>query len=464
MRKILILTLILITLTGWGAKKYVTSTGSDSGNGTKQSPWATIYKAVQSTNVPDTIMIGSGLTITSACYVKPGVSVIGTGYAINCSGTSSNLVFGSQTVTDGNQTVEGLIMEGNMKGYSGIFVQNRNHVTIKNCTVRNFINQGITLYNPGVEIPPKISGCIVQDNQVINCSRYYAPGSGGALWITGQRDILIRGNRVINTFRSGDSTGFAFKSSYLMSALMDSNSFKIIGHDDNFRWAFAVEANNNCGGVEFSNDTIQGVFDIAGKRSTGVSVHGCVIGHPVLTRYIQTGIYLEANNEISDIRIYDNTIQNVCYALRFTPQYPGSIAQRIYIYNNTFSNIGILGVSNGYGIYSVGSSSTAIVRDVCIDDNIFIASTGNTQVTAISLPHSCIVSNFRIRNNLITGFENAPIITQGGYPKGRIDGLVIQDNVFYDNGNGNNPKWWGEIPTQITNTGNLKGGSVKFVY
>ena len=469
MKKLLALIVLLCSIQVALATTYhATTNGNDTtGNGTT-NPYRSLYKcSTVALEVGDSIILGTGTFYnTRACFISTGVSVRGAGQTltiINCSNNSSNIVFESATVINGNQSISNLKLDGNNIGYGGIYSRNRHSVTIKNCYIQNFTTFGIYIANPGTDLIPLVSGCVIKYNTLINCSRYYAPGSGGALWVTGQRNISIRRNLVYNPFVTGDSTGFAFKCSSLQNALIDSNSFKIIGHNDQVKWAFAIESNNNLGGVEFAADTVQGTFDIAGRNSLkqtytfSVSVHNCIIGYPTLTTYQQQGILLEANVSISDVYIYNNYIQNLCYAFRLTPQYANSITQRIYVHNNLFRGIGQVGVNNGYAVYSVGSMPSAIVRDIYFDNNTIIAAEiANTQVTAFSLPTNCTVKNFRIRNNIIVGFENSPIMTYGGYLLGTIDSLYVQSNVFYQNGNTNDAKWWGEIPTNIISDNNVK--------
>lgn len=113
--------------------------------------------------------------------------------------------------------------------------------------------------------------------------------------------------------------------------------------------------------------------------------------------------------------------------------------------------------SYGWGITWAGNGG--FFRNTYLYNNTFIASTLATrsQLVAINLPvRNSTVDVYKLVNNIMIGFDNSPIMTDGSYTTGTIDSLYLQNNIIYQNGNSNDPKWWGVVPTNIFSSGNLK--------
>jgi hypothetical protein len=113
--------------------------------------------------------------------------------------------------------------------------------------------------------------------------------------------------------------------------------------------------------------------------------------------------------------------------------------------------------ANGWGITWAGNGG--FFRNINVFNNTFVASilATRSQLVAVNLPvRNSTTDVYKIINNIMVGFDNAPIFTDGGYPTGTIDSLYMQNNIMYQNGNSNDPKWWGVVPINIFSSNNLK--------
>lgn len=470
MKKILILLLVLFASLTQATKYYASHTGG--GNGLTPGTPCTMAVARTLATAGDTIVPLNGTyTITIQYNVPVGVSIIGSDSAnviFNCSYAQANFALESATIVNGNQLLQGFTLNGNMVGGIAIYIVKRNNVDINAISVKNFKDRGIHNQNPTGGLAPSITGCDVTNSRIVNCSQFTAGGSYGNLWINGCKDFIIRNNYIEASFRSGDSAGFALKMAAIANCIIDSNDIRVINHNDNLRWAFALESNHNWGGVTYRNNNFQGLVDFAGYH-TFKGVYGFslkfiynTVGHPEMTSYLQSGILLEATGTdgyFSGVEIAYNTIKNVVYGIKIENTYANSVFQDIHIHHNIFSPLGVLGQTYNYGYGIMNSSSavlTSTIRDIYIDNNIFIANNaeGTRQSAAIELPIQSNAHNIRVRNNISVGFDNAWIMTR--YSTGTLDSVYVQNNIAYDNANSNDPRWFGIIPTNFIAENTIK--------
>jgi len=449
------------------AQFYVSTTGSNSNTGKVGSPWLTLVHAINSVTGPATINIAAGTyNNTSLLNLRSGVSLVGAGSAstiINSTYHDDNLNLYSATYVDGNQTIKGFTLNGLNTGHSAIYCRNRNNVTFEDLIIQNFTIYGLLLGNSNENGATLCSGNKVKDCRIVNNSTYQSGGSPANLWIVGQTDLTVTGNYVESTFRTGDLAGFAFKASNLENALIDDNEFKVINHNDELRWCFAAEINNTRGGVIVSNNVLQGIVDIAGTNtvkgsySYSIDIKNNTIGHPTFSAYGNSAILLEAGVEMSDVYIRNNVIKNVIAGIRFTPL-NSNIIQRIHIHQNLMHGIGkdVAG-ANGFGIWGLSDMPEATIKDIEVYNNTIVATTESvgTQWAGICLPSGCISQNWHIVNNIIVGFDVAPVMTFATPTSGTVDVLNLVKNCFYGNGNSDAVKWLGIIPTNIFELGTI---------
>jgi len=468
MKRILLFLSVLISLQGFAGKWYVSSTGNNGALGNLPAfPLGTIPYA---TNIAqnDTVYIMGSVYSTSIAYLKLHTSVMAYDTSakiicnVNTGGTA--LAYYSATIVNGSTSqISGIEFDGMNTAYGAIISTRVGGMTIKDNYIHDFKSVGIHLYNPATTSPTCV-GTTIYNNVVINCARYLYPGSYGNIWAMGQKNLVVRKNTVTATFITGDSAGFAFKASHLENSKIDSNDFRVIDHNDGLRWAFAIEINWNFGGNEIAHNTLQGIVDIAGNNPGKgaydycVAIHDNLIGHPVLTAYWQLGILIEAGSPgaTRDILIYNNTTRNIATAL--SVYHSGTaLIENVKYHHNLIDNVGrTTGGGSGYAINISGNYAGSIVRNFELDNNTIVGSGNGTAVTAIAFSGGSKTRNIKVRNNIISTFPNAAILTPGTPISGSIDTLTLQNNLIYNCGNSNNPRWYGITPTNLTNTGTIK--------
>lgn len=459
---------------------YVSTTGNDTtGDGSIESPWATLHKACAEVTTPgDIIYINEG-TYTEAqqSILRLGVNIQGAGkdlvtidYSYADGGT---IEMWSATIEETPSSISGIKIDGQNIGYNAISITRRSNVTIDNCIFVNFLNGGVYAtdgYDNDTN-SPAISGVNVTNCEFTDCTRYLAEGSFGSIWHRGCKDYEVLNNTCTANYITGDLAGFLLKASRIQNVKISGNTLKIIDHNDGTKWAFAIEYNHVLGGIEIDNNTIQGVMDFAGYRCMkglydySLWIHNNIIGHDSISTRYQDGIYLEnyslnSSQNMSDVIIEDNVIKNVTKAITFMKVATNNQSHfnNINIRRNIMSNIGIISGSGlGWGITWNGNGG--VFDNIYIYNNTITATTevGTNPLVGINLPvRGSTTTNYRIINNIIQGFDNSPIMTDGSYLTGTIDQLYIQNNDLYLNGNSNNPKWWGIVPTNITTSDTLK--------
>jgi hypothetical protein len=466
MKTLLLAISILISSQLLAVRWYVSGSGSsDSYAGTRIAPFATLTKAASSQQGNDTIVVNGTVTNYITVHFKITANLMAdefNGGTVICLANSTNINYYSATAAEGGFSISGITFDGQNSGYGAIMISRLHNPTVKNCIIKDFIDGGLDFRNPDGGAP-NITGLKCINNIITNCTGYLAPGSYGNLWITGQKNAIVSGCKVTASFRAGDNAGFAVKTSHTENIKFFDCEFIVVGHDDGPKWCFAMENNHVFGGMEIYNCRIQGVIDFAGTNcikgiyAYSVYVHDCVIGHDSQSSRYQYGIFLEVTGGImEDVYITDNEFKNLTAVLQFYNA-SSETTKRIYFLNNLCYEIGqITGSGVGWGIMQSGASTTATLRDVYIDNNVFKAMATGSQIAAIRLPYRIATRNYNARNNIIMGFENAPIITDGGVLTGTVDTLRLQNNLIYQNGNSNNVQWYGIQPTNIVNTGTLK--------
>jgi hypothetical protein len=464
---------LICNLSVFASKKYVATTGNDRNPGTQASPYLTVKYGVEHST--DTCFINSGNynLPNFQILVHAGIKLVGADSSntiLNCTYTTSG-TFGlwSATAAIGNNSFYNLKFEGNRVAYAAIYVTRRSNITLNRCVIQNFNNSAIIVTDALDDDSPGISGIVITNCQFINSSSYFALGSGGIVWLRGTKDGTIANNIISASYRTGDSAGFGLKMSHLENYSIHDNVIKVLNHDDASKWIFAAELNHILGGVEVYNNTIEGIFDIAGhhcqkgKYSYSLSFHNNLFGTQTLTSMYKYGLQLEnipnkGELEMSDVLIYNNTFRNLSRAI-ICMLYPQTVLKKISIYYNVFYNIGWNNSKQEGNVFSCMGPGKSNIRDIYIDNNTIMAAevAGGSQGTAINLPErGCTTHNFRIRNNIIQGFDHSPVETGNLYPTGIIDSLYILNNDFFQNGNSNDPFWHGITPSHIFSSGGIK--------
>jgi hypothetical protein len=483
LKKLLIILFLFVSIIAHATTYYVATPangGSNSNSGASNSPWATLsYACGQVPTGSHIIHVNAGsYSESSQCVLKVGVSIEGasmlTTTIVSSVGASALLNLVSASYYTAAQHISGIYFDGNSQNtYYALQSYGRSNLEIYNCTFINFARYGLRIFgNPqGYGESTSITyatGISIHDNIITNCA-YYEHGIGGGadVYMACLEDPQIYNNTITQS-RSLNGSGWNVNGcgiktdGWTRGVHIYNNTLtgSPINDTENTTdsWDFAIEMWGDVGsiteGVHIHDNTIYNWYiDIAGRITRpgsyafGCSIHDNIIGCASLPSVNKMGIWIEANTSVDGLYIYNNIIKNVAKGIYF---YAG-VAQacnftNFYIYYNLIYNVGIdqSGFDDGNGITwsnRVGTANT--VSNINIYNNVIAASTrsGSTQYDGISLMPSSAgtASTFNIKNNIITGFDHAPISTRISWlpGAGTISSLTVSNNIFYGNGNSN---------------------------
>ncbi len=444
--------------------------GNDNtGNGSKASPWKSLYKACIETTKPGaTIHVNAGTYLeTSVCKLAPGVNIEGDGKALSkiiCSAnendyTAQLFLFSETADTKGNQTIQNIWLDGNnLEASVGIEVIKRSNVKILNCKLTNFRHKGIVFGGIGDRVPSV--WCV--DNEVSRCEIYncagYVNGSGeGAIYLGGQDGFEISYCDINQTQRSSGQNGFPIKlfngDGYNRGIQIHHNTITKAPYDGT--WDFAIEVSQwDQGGLHIYNNTIDGNIDLGSRRKTkydySAYIHHNILGKAVRSNSTERGIIIE--NVSNDLYITHNYFHNLSNAIVISTTYPSDSINNLYIQYNIFDKIGVS--SNSYNSYGIQVYNEVLkFSNWYIDNNVFTGNTSNNGGrVGFALPSKGKGRNIRLRNNIFIDFDLAWL---DGSSTGSLDGLWIQNNIAYNCGNNNNPSYKnGYQPINITSQNN----------
>ena len=472
MRKLSILIFLLTSLSIHSQTTYyIATTGNDAtGNGSISNPWKTLFKACNTVTSGNIIHINSGTYLENTrCVLAAGVTVEGepdgTSIITNTSLTSRinygpngsngdailNLV--SSSVINGNQEIRYLKFDGsNLTCSHALYIMNRHNVRIHHCTFINFNYCAVVWWASGTGdgIPPatRLSGSEFYNNTVTNSAGYNAPDGSyyGALYCGGHTGMLIHDNIMIENSHSVGHQGWPIKFWLWGGMMLGCKIYNNYLEKTDFSvWDFAIESTGE-DGMEIYNNTIIGGIDLNKQNYSGVYawsayIHDNIIGPSSgVSALTVAGITLEHNN--TNVLVERNTVQNCSPAILFTPR---SQAQtNVIIRYNIFKNIR---TSSYYDSgLTVNGTGGVIFSGFYIHNNIFHGYSPSNLAYGIRITHpgggSYSGNNLQIINNIIMNFIGAGTSFSGPVyltSAGSISNLYIQNNIFYNNGNSNEP-------------------------
>jgi len=445
----------------FGATYYISTTGNDtSGNGSLSTPWKTLKYAVTkvAANQGHTIQLGSGIFIENGMIdLPPGVNIIGAGKALTILKAVSSFYYypaspgyspskflislSSSSSVNGNQTLSGFAIDGDSKQlHGGIYVYNRNNITIDAVKVQNTNYTGIWLWN--------VTDSSLKNTDLTNC----AWGSTG--YCSGALNLGNLTRVDIDHLTVDEGKGYGIKAIGPSGA---NNLTEVKIHDSRISvvpvglWNggsapnIAIELwSVNLIGNEIYNTYVDNTISLVnnnGLPATGmqtIRVHhntidlatrangkGYGIELTVHDAEIDHNYFIKGTNGIAN---WDKAMQNwnihhnTFYALE--GQYPGEIVRsqvnglhQVKVYNNTIEFAGTK-TMNVIGIYG-GSSD-----NITLQNNLFINSNTGYSYYPNSLLHKengATVSALAVRNNL---FNNLPV--------GSVSGAVYENNLTAD--------------------------------
>mgnify|MGYP001160658844 CR=1 FL=1 len=484
MRKILIIILIAISLSAWGTKYYVDTTGNDgTGDGSIGTPWALVsYACTQATTAGDTIYVNAGnYTETARINVSRGVHLLGD--STNMPTVTSTYVNASyyavwladETLQNGNQSISYINFNGsNFTAYGGIMVWNRSNVDIHHCTFTNFHLWGVRFYvaNSEGELSPNYAtGNSFRHNTVTNCAGYSSYGFGGC-GIDGQEDFYIGYNDFTQKNTPG-TNGMPIKAAVngiIRNGKIEHNNIYMNPFTSSEHWDFAIELWDCRGGVEIAYNYCEGSLDIGGRSNLrGVYAYSVWVHHNTFKQASQSlneetrGLIVEGQTTNEYIIFEKNYVKNTCTGLSLGSTIAGTPHNNIRISYNIFESLGLADSqatnSKGWGVYwnAPASASTQTADSIIFLNNIFTAKVGTySTMWGIQIPQ-VVATNIIIRNNIVLNFGYAPVYGRNnGDPGITCDILSIENNCFYGNGNSNVPRYGPDYtPTNNTTQNNI---------
>jgi hypothetical protein len=467
---------------------YIDPAGNNGNSGSIDSPWLTLTYACA-----NAITSGDIIHVNTGTYTETTQSVLAVGVSIEGAGVTSKIISNITTAyagtlylasgtegTNGNQHISGIYFDGNNRTtYCAIWVRARSNVEIYNCTFINYDKYGVRFHGEIAGSSPSTSviyatGNSVHDCVITNCAYYQHNIGGGADVFMSCQTGFDCYNNIITQSRPAYTNGCGVKTDGWTKGLQihgNTITGQILSNKEvTDSWDFAIEMWGDFGSVTegthiYENNIYNWEIDISGRITQkgsydyGCSIHDNFIGCINVPPVPKIGIWLEANTSLDYILIYHNHIKNVAkgIGLYATNQIPLPLFyNNITICYNLIDNCGYntTGNDQARGIWwSQASGTTNTVNNLRIYNNVITARTGGIQEVGIQLGNQTgvIATNFEIKNNIITGFDDAVIYTG---TSGTIDSLWIQNNIFYGNGQSNVPDL-NIIPTHFTNSGNI---------
>ncbi len=196
---------------------YVSMSGNDNGDGSQGNPWRTLRAAVSKVPASQghTIRLSPGTYVESGSFnVPPGVNIEGAGVdqtIIKAAGSfhfnpgdpgfaldKFLITLNSAGFSEGNQTLKNFTIDGEGKRlHGGIYVKNRNRITIENVKVKETNFCGIWIWD--------VKNSTLRQITLINCSWGSTGWASGALQLAHLESVEITGLNI------DESTGYGIK-------------------------------------------------------------------------------------------------------------------------------------------------------------------------------------------------------------------------------------------------------------
>ena len=478
MKNTLIILFLFINTAIGATTYYIDPTGNNSNNGSSSSPWNTLsYACSKATLSGDIIHVNAGTyTETSQCVLAVGVSIEGVGatsviksHYAGGSDLNSALIMLSGGSNSG-QHISGIKMDGDaLTGDKAIVVYNRSNVSIYNCTIINFLTQGVRFSGS-----TNNTGNSIYNNTITNCGGYDSDEHAN-LSLSYNTGIQVYSNTIAQDKRSSGGTGLGIQGEdYLYAAKIYNNNIRGTERNVSGNWTFAIEFWNNqklCGyGLEIYGNTIVGEVDFGagitkGSYSYGVDFHNNTIGYEVsdIPSDLNTGRNaLQFEENVSDVIIRNNLFKNIDRQVYFCSNGTAGQFDNVKVYNNIFQNVyfsySCQPTSGGYSAHGAGilfgGAAFTYARNIYIWNNDFIALPGRAAEIGVFLPTSGDCDNVYIQNNIFQGFSLAPITADLQNGGGTLTTLDIRKNIYYNNAS-NAFKTVNYSPTNVTNDGGI---------
>jgi hypothetical protein len=464
------------------ATYYISTTGNNGNTGLVGQPWRNLsYAGTTATSVGDIIHILPGTFIeTSRCNLAVGVSIEGEGATSiikshYVAGDKSDALILCSGGVNASQYIHDFKMDGdNLTADNAIVVYNRSNVHIYGVTVNDFDIQGVRFGGNTNQ-----TGNVLYNSYITNSGGYDSDECGN-LSLDYNTGAFIYGNSIIQNKRSSGNTGLGIQGSdELYGIKIYNNTITGTERTVSNNWSFAIEFWNvakDCGhGLEIYGNTIKGEVDFGagvtkGAYAYGVDFHNNTCGYEVgeIPSDLNVGrIALQFEEDVADVIVRHNTFKNVDRPLYFCSNGTAGQFENIWIYYNLINGVYYDYIcqttSAGFSAHGAGiifgGAAFVYARNIYIWNNTITALVGRKAEIGIFLPTTGDCDDVYVQNNIIQGFSVAAISAEAQSGGGTLATLVIQNNLYYDNGY-DGLKTVGFTPTGVTNTGNKTGNPV----
>jgi K319L-like, PKD domain len=462
---------VQVTLTSSGQTYFVTTAGSDSGDGSTAHPWATLAKACASVSgAGDVIHVAAGTyNETAQCVLAPQVSLEGEGdathvvvYDTGDNVYAAGIQLASTTGgTDGSQSISKLWLDGNDVAHNCILVRGRSHVLVRHVKFTNMLASALTLLPVGSwgQAPPVYEqGNELSSSTSTDCSdRTYG---GGVILMGGQQGAIIRDNTFDQTGRpqghNGNVMGAVFGHnkgwSYYRNVSTKPDYDGPMAADDSTGWNFALEVWANDGGAEIWGNTFNGggnAIDVGGgDNSKGDYAYSWYVHDNVfqLDKQLSTTptdtlapMAVQFETPTSDAIVSNNRFVRLAHGIQIILSHTGdTVTQRIAIHNNVFEDMGFVDGSFGGTMVAIGLSQGTLIDSISIDNNTMLSGTNGHARAAVWLDNenpSGTISNIAVRDNIVENVSTWGYLTFNG--DSSIVGVTSSHNILFQNADAN---------------------------
>jgi len=497
MGRLLILLCLCFSLTVSGATYYISTSGSDSNNGSSSSPWKTLaYACSKVTTSGDIIYVNAGsYTETTQCNLSVGVSIVGaskTASIIKCDYYSARtgsdvihaaIVLNQAEGTNGNQSISNLTLDGdNLTGGLAILVRGLSNVTIHDCIIKDFFIGGLTFHaNGSIYSQPNTyaTGNAVYNCTISNCSNVngvnstYNPtgwNKNGCIEFTGQDGFIVHDNTFTLTSRAAGLNGDTFQGGSFCKGFQMYNNISTRLPDEGINGlSYHWETADTQGGFQIYNNQFYG-----GEQSIDLAANpdgqdGHYKNSYAYTFYIHDN-YFENNpneptsNNSTCILLEDENVNDVIITRNHFYKQPvvfGMDATNgiTNSYNNIMFSYNILEKCG----WQVGNTDKFIVRitnngagtfnNISFYNNVI---TGDqlTAMIGFLIKPSGTINNLNIKNNILEYCRYQSWLDVQN--SGTINGLHADNNIIYNNTNSNDPLFSGNSVSNYTFINDIK--------
>jgi|GEM_PF-1021470 hypothetical protein len=331
---------------------YVSTTGNDSNNGSKDSPFLTINKAAQIAVAGDNVCIKSG-TYKPTVVIKPansGTELAPITYYAEEPG---------KAIIDGQSSIPTIASREGL-----FFVSGKSHIVI----------DGLRIINSG------FFGILIKDNSsnviVKNCSTYNTGASG----ICGANASFIKvlNNSVQRACIAPGGQSVRTSECITMASV---NTFEVAY---NTVFDRLVDVNNGGEGIDTKNACVNG------------KVH-----HNTVYDLIRVGLYIDSyKSALNNVEFYSNTVYNCSSGLNVACE-EGGTNTNVKVYNNVIYNCPRVGIRLA-GYLSDGAMYNISVYNNTVSKCGFGGGTWENCGLLVEASN-VLNTNFIVRNNIFSG-------------------------------------------------------------